>query len=226
MTRKPQRWRVVFRRLQQMSPKLHRGILGPNPAADLHTIGPTQPGPARLPDGAGHRRSQPAANVANGVRRRSSTIFVNRVCVEATIEFDFLIGGNRKCALVSRNAVPEIFDKLDALVHGQLLQLRFHHSVPFFSTPLGYAAAARVTLCISAEFPEFGIRCKTDSDSQSGLTLFHLPLASNHFETIRRAFQLSGFRGAAVRAVIDAGVKQLAPVNRSRAPKTGGLQRI
>src|SRR5580658_4791389 len=126
MTRKPQRWRVVCRRLQQMSPKLHRGILGLNPAADLHTIGPTQTGPARLPDEAGHRLSQPAANVANGVRRRSSTILVNRVCVEASIEFDFLIGGNRKRALVSRNAVPEILDKLDTLVHGQLLQLRFH----------------------------------------------------------------------------------------------------
>jgi hypothetical protein len=60
------------------------------------------------------------AYVANGVRRRSSTILVNRVCVEAAVAFDSLIGGNRECALVSRYAVPEIFDKLDALVHGQL----------------------------------------------------------------------------------------------------------
>jgi hypothetical protein len=44
--------------------------------------------------------------------------------------------------------------KLDALVNGQLLQLRFHDSAPFFSTPLGYAAADRVPLCISAQFPE------------------------------------------------------------------------
>jgi hypothetical protein len=46
--------------------------------------------------------------------------------------------------LVSRYAVPEIFDKFDALIHGQLLQLRLHDLVPFFSGPLGYAAAVRV----------------------------------------------------------------------------------
>src|SRR5271165_4928134 len=126
LTRKPQCWRVVFRRWPKKSPEPDRGILVPTRAAAPHTTGPRQLSPVRLRDGAGHLRSQLAANVANGVGRRSSTILINRVCVETAVEFRSLIGGNRKCALVSRNAVPEIFDKLDALVHSQLLQLRFH----------------------------------------------------------------------------------------------------
>jgi hypothetical protein len=69
--------------------------------------------------------SRTSANVANGVRCWSATNLVNRVCVEAAVEFGFLIGGDRKRALVGRNAVPQILDKLDALVHGQLLQLGF-----------------------------------------------------------------------------------------------------
>ena len=49
---------------------------------------------------------------------------------------------------------------------------------------------------------------------------FHLPvdpLARDHLETVRGAFDLSGFRGAAVLAGIDAGLKQLARLDRARA---------
>src|SRR5271167_1499309 len=48
---------------------------------------------------------------------------------------------------------------------------------------------------------------------------FHLlldPLARNHLEAVRRAVHLCGFGGAAVLAGIDAGVEQLARLDRAR----------
>ena len=159
MTRKPQHWRGVFRRLPRKSSKPHRGILALNRAAAPRTTRLSQPCPARLPDGAGHRRSQPAANVANGVRRRSSTIPVNRVRAETAVEF----GSSDRwlseallwsAAMLSQRSSTSLMRSSTVNCCNFVSMTR----ASFPGTQIGHAAAVRKPPRFSAGFLEFGIR--------------------------------------------------------------------
>ncbi len=113
-------------------------------------------GPVRLPDRAGPLRSQQAANVANGVVRRSSTILVNRVCIQAEVELDSLIrvigSASWSAAMLSQRSSTSLMRSSTVNCCNFVSMV----GASFFGIPIKYAAAVRMPRCIPAGFLELG----------------------------------------------------------------------
>jgi hypothetical protein len=71
-------------------------------------------------------RQKFSAYIRHRIAGQAAVVFIHLIRVQAPIKFSYLFNGESQRLLVGGNAVPQVFNQLDPLLHWELLRLCVH----------------------------------------------------------------------------------------------------
>lgn len=82
------------------------------------------------PGEAWPQNSNLTPNLRDGLNCRTALVSIRLESIKTPIQFSFFIIREWQCTLVSRDTVPEFFNKLDSLVYRQITDFYVHRLAP------------------------------------------------------------------------------------------------